>query len=571
MKRFLTLIILFICLLQSSLAFSNQSINFNISGVSEPLRKNILDRLTALQQSYGTELNVTDIQALYKNAPANIRSALEPFGYFKAEIKKQQLVYRDNQWHLNFSILPGPILFITAVETTLSGPGQDDPELQKLLAHFPLQSGQPFQTEAYEKAKDILFMTANNQGYLQAVLTKKEVRIDLSSYTASIILHMNTGPRFYFGPILFSSNPFSTEFLQRFVAFKPGEPFSSKTLLKLQEDLSKSHYFEQVIVTPDIKTAENYRVPIHVFLTVPKAKQYNVGVGYGTFTGPRLTLGADYRRVGSNGQHFTVQMKASSVLSGLAAKYFIPGKNPLTDQYTLGADAQKFSPKNGQSFSETFSASYIKNLNDWQHNFTLNYLIERFQVNNDPSEVSRLLYPSYALSRIKMDNLIYPRFGSAINFTLQGASRNVLASTSFIQSEIKGKYIFSPTSASRVILRGDLGYTVVNDLSRLPLTLRYFAGGLGSVRGYGYSSIGPGRYLKTASIEYQHQIYGNFSGAVFYDVGTATNHFNDVLQRGEGVGVVYNSILGPVQVYLARAMNKRGKPFALELSIGPDL
>jgi translocation and assembly module TamA len=129
----------------------------------------------------------------------------------------------------------------------------------------------------------------------------------------------------------------------------------------------------------------------------------------------------------------------------------------------------------------------------------------------------------------------------------------------------------SPTSLSRVIIRGDLGYTVVNDLARLPLTLRFLAGGLGSVRGYAFGSIGPGRYLETASAEYQHVIYGNFSGALFYDVGTATNHFNDVLLRGEGVGIVYNSIIGPIQVYVARAMSKPGKPLSIEFNIGPDL
>ena len=130
--------------------------------------------------------------------------------------------------------------------------------------------------------------------------------------------------------------------------------------------------------------------------------------------------------------------------------------------------------------------------------------------------------------------------------------------------------LFRSTDLSRVIIRGDLGYTVVKHLSRLPLTLNFFAGGFGSVRGYEYSSIGPGRYLETASAEFQHRIYGDFSGAVFYDAGTATNHFNDPLFRGEGVGVVYNSVIGPIQVYVGRAMSKPGKPLSVQLSIGPD-
>lgn len=570
MKRLYCIFISLFCLLQSSFAFADLTLSLDISGVSAPARKNIEERLRVLEQSYG-ELSVENIQDFYKNAPSNIKQALEPFGYFRSEINSQQLTHTGDKWIAHFRISPGRQLSIDHISVSITGPGETNPELKKLIADFPLKSGQPLQTNQYETAKETFLLTANNAGYLNAVLVKKEIRINLQTYHADINLRLDTGERYYFGPVSFSNTPFSDRFLQRFVTFHQGEPFSSKTLLQLQEDLNKSHYFDQIIVTPEPKQAINHQVPIKVFLTVPKAKQYNFGLGYGTSTGPRVMMSADYRRIGDSGQHFTTQMKLSKVLSGLAAKYYIPGHNPLTEQYALGVDTQKFTPKNGKSFSGTFSGSYNKNINDWQHNVSLNYLVERFQVEQQSSEVSRLLYPSYTLTRTKADNPIYPLWGSSFNFTLRGASEHTFASTSFIQSEIKGKYIFSPTTASRVIVRGDFGYTVVKDLYKLPLSMRYFAGGLGSVRGYPVSSIGPGRYLETASLELQHQIYGNISGAVFYDVGTATDHLNDVLYRGEGVGIIYNSVVGPVQVYVGRAMNKPGKPYSLEFSIGPDL
>jgi len=571
MKRWLSsIIIIFANLLLIPSAYAEQLLQFKVFGVTGPAQQNIQQRLTELQTSFGHDLTLAEVQTFYRQAPLNIRKALEPFGYFHAMIAHQQLVYQQGQWLAYFTVEPGTALPIVQVKLDISGPGKYDPELMKLAANFPLKPGQPFQTDSYEKAKNLLFQAANDQGYLQATLVESQIRINLQTYTANVILHLNTGSRFYFGPVRFNSTPFSEKFLQRFVTFHQGEPFSSKTLLTFQQDMNKSKYFKQVIVTPDIKNAENNRVPVNVSLTVPKTKQYNMGLGYGTFTGARVTFGTDYRRIGDSGQHFTTQVKISSVLSGLAAKYFIPGKNPLTDQYAISADAQKFVPKNGQSFSEKFAGSFNKTAREWQHNISLNYLIERFQVENNPSEVSRLLYPRYALSRNKMDNLINPQNGTSFSFSIQGASKHVISATSFLQSEIKGKYIVSPTDLSRIILRGDLGYTVVNNLDRLPLTLRFFAGGLGSIRGYAFSSIGPGRFLETASAEYQHRIYGDFSGAIFYDIGTATDHFNDYLYRGEGVGVIYNSIIGPLQVYVGRAMSKPGKPLSVQFSIGPD-
>ncbi len=77
---------------------------------------------------------------------------------------------------------------------------------------------------------------------------------------------------------------------------------------------------------------------------------------------------------------------------------------------------------------------------------------------------------------------------------------------------------FSPTDDSRVILRTDLGYTAVHDFNDLPLSLRFYAGGSQSVRGYEYQALGlpdGGRYLVVGSAEYQHQIYGNWNAAVF--------------------------------------------------------
>ena len=133
-----------------------------------------------------------------------------------------------------------------------------------------------------------------------------------------------------------------------------------------------------------------------------------------------------------------------------------------------------------------------------------------------------------------------------------------------------GKLFMTPFDFAHIIMRGDFGYTVVRDLNDLPLSMRFFAGGMNSVRGYPEVWIGPGKYLGVASIEYRNHIAYDISGAIFYDVGTATNHFGSGLYRGAGVGLVYESPLGPIKLYIARAMNKRGHPRSVEFSMGPE-
>lgn len=568
MKRLLFLIyfVLFsTCLLIFAEAWAFSPLRIEVKGISGKPLSNVSARLEVVKESYGNNWNQDIQQNFIKHAPDNIRQALEPYGYFKAKINSKQVNHT-----LFFYIDPGPALRISKVNLSIIGLGQYDPEIQKFQRQFPLAAGQVFLADEYENAKDQLFEIANNQGYLKATFDKKEIRINLQNYTAEIDLIFNTGLRYYFGQVVFSPSPFSPRFLKRFATFKPNEPFSSKKLMKFQQDLRDSNYFQLVNAIPDFNHTNDPSVPVNVAVTAKKSQRYDIGIGYGTFTGPRLTLGADFRRITDTGQHFNTQLKLSSVLSGLAGKYYIPGKNPLTDLYTIGGNVQYFSPKNGSSFSQTISGSYVKTLTDWQNSISINYLNERYKVTGEPKHISQVLYPNLTLSRVKADNLISPTFGTLFNFTVQVASDELFSKTDFFQSEVKGKWIFSPTNASRIILRGDLGYTVVEDLNQLPLSLRYFAGGLSSVRGYPTSSIGPGKYLEVASAEYQHQIIGDWSGAIFYDIGNASNTFNGVFNRGQGLGLIYKSMLGPIQVYVGQALSKKNKPLSVEFSIGPD-
>jgi translocation and assembly module TamA len=541
-----------------------------VTGIQGPALANVQSRLQILEQSYGKDLTDANIKSFYKHAETNIKKALEPYGYFKAHITSK-LVRQNEQWIAAFKVNPGPVLPITVLDLKIEGPGSTDPLLQKLIKNLPLQKGSAFQAEIYEKAKLDLFETLVNQGYLKASIEKKEILIDLKQYTAAITLHILTGERYFFGEINFDQTDFSQQFLQRFLIFKPGEPYSSKKILAFQDNLNNSHFFKEATVEPDIQHAQNNLVPVRVKLIANKTHQYNAGIGYGTYTGARLTLGMNLQHLTNTGNHFTLQTKLSRIMKGLAVQYIIPGANPVTDSYTIGANIQRFLPKNGQVLSKTLSAGYTKAINTWKHTLDFNYLSENSYTNGDiSSRNSRIFYPSYTLTQTQADDILNPSRGHVIQFSVKGASEQFLSNTSFIQGEIKGKYILSPTTVSRIILRGDLGYTIVKNLNALPISLLFYSGGLESVRGYPFSYEGPGRYLKVGSLEYQHRIVDKWNAAIFYDAGVASDHFKTPLDRSAGVGAIYESIVGPIKLYLAKQLNG-DKDLAVEFSIGPEL
>lgn len=540
------------------------TLKYEIDGVRGDMQSNAEASLKAVQELQGEPLTSDSIRTFYDLAPREIKKSLEPYGYFNAQIQGK-LSRKGNAWLAQFNVAPGAPVRIGKVDVEVHGDGRNNEKVSEFLRHFPIKRGEVFNTEEYQKGKDRLLQTIVDLGYVRARIIENQIYLDRKKSFANIIITVETGKRYYFGTVTFESTVYNEPFLHRFVTIRPDQPFSSETLTRLQQELASSFYFQSVLVTPDFNNVENDHVPIHISVTPPKSQHYKLGVGYGTFTGPRLTAGMSLRRVTDTGQHFDAQLRLSQVVSGLAAKYYIPGKNPLTDQWVLGASYQKFEPENGSSLSKNLSVAYDKKTPKWHSNLSLNYLIDQYSLNDTPTRDSHLLYPSWNVSYLDVDDLINPRFGKSFNLILQGASSSLLSSTNFLQANFKAKYIFTPAEFARFIVRGELGYTAVQDLNKLPLSMRFFTGGSNSVRGYKESSIGPGKYLEVGSVEYQHHLFGNWTGAVFYDIGAASNTFNKGYNSGKGVGLVYSSVIGPVKLYVAK-----GDKFGFELNVGPE-
>lgn len=563
------LFIFIIYFLLCSFAHAQNNLRYNIEGIKGDILENVQTQLLIEQESYGNKISDFEIPKIAQHAKKEIQKIMNLYGYFRSTIRTQ-LIHKDSIWVLSYFIIPGPALKITHTDIKLLGEGSDNKKLKELIKNFPLRRDVVFQTKVYENAKDELFITAVDQGYVKATMEENKILINLKKYQATVIIHFQTGPRYYFGPITFTSNPYDPAFLSRFISLNENIPFSSQKLLALQQEMQSSFYFQEVQFIPDFNHIQNYRIPILVSVTPPKLLKYSLGIGYGTFTGARITAALSRRRIGDSGQHFDAQLKLSQILSGLAGKYYIPGRHPLTDQWIIGANYQKFKPKNGISNSVNLSGGFVKKLHHWQTIYNLSYLIDSYKVKHKPKQFSKLFYPSFNMAYVKTDSPINPLFGQSFYFTLQGSSQHLLSTTDFIQTDLKLKYLFSPTSFSQILLRGEFGYTVTHNIKELPLTMRFFTGGLNSVRGYPDSSIGPGRYLKVASIEYQNHIYGNWNAALFYDMGVASNHFNTRMNKGAGFGIIYKSMIGPVKVYIGQALSKHKKPHDIQFSIGPE-
>lgn len=566
MRRFW--IILIISLTLCANAFAKEKLNNNFHGISGTLLTNVQNTFKTKQEAL-QKLDTEKINTFYDEAPDEIKKALEPFGYFNIKIKSK-IFRRGNVWYADYYITLNRPVKITSIDLKIFGNGAQNDLFQKIPHNLPMKVGDVLEVDKYEATKKLLFDTAGNLGYLNASLLKKEIRINLANYSAQITLYFDTGVRYYFGTAVFSKTPFSETFLRKFLNFKENEPYSSAKVDELRDTLSNSSFFQEVFITPEVSLDKSHTVPLKINLTPRKARQYSFGLGYGTDTGIRGLFGVEFRHLTKNGQSFKTLLRASERAADLEAHYLIPGKNPAKDLYDVSAAFSTLDQDYGRATTFTTAAAYITMLKKWQQTIKLSFLTEHYKINDDPWEHAALIMPGIGWLLNNADDLIHPTKGYSVNLNLQGSSEALGSTSSFVQSYLNVKFIQPFVADSQLVARGTLGYTAMNHLENLPLTLQYFAGGMQSIRGYSYNAIGPGRDLTVGSVELRHRVWDGWYGTVFLDAGNSTESFMPELKKSVGVGALYQSPIGLVQITFAKAVDEPGTPGKIQFSIGPE-
>ena len=128
-------------------------------------------------------------------------------------------------------------------------------------------------------------------------------------------------------------------------------------------------------------------------------------------------------------------------------------------------------------------------------------------------------------------------------------------------------------------MRADIGWLTTEQFRQLPPSIRFFAGGDRSIRGYDYQALGPvnengdvtgGNSLLVGSVELEYRFLEKWAGAVFFDAGNAFDDFSGRVATGTGFGARWISPVGMVRVDVGFGLQKEGNPVRLHLSIGPD-
>ncbi|KEZ77726.1 autotransporter assembly complex protein TamA [Salinisphaera hydrothermalis] len=580
-------------------------VDVQIKGIGNPLESNVRKSLS-VAGDHKQPWSPDQIQRLFRLAPKEIKQALQPYGYFNPEINERlkQPSGNSKTWHARFNIKHGPATKITRLNIDVEGPGDQLEAIQSALHSTELKKGKRLVESQYSDTKSALYNAAYNAGYLDAKFSKSAIRVNPKTNTAEIDLVLDTGERYYFGPVTFDQDLLNDKFVHRYVPFTPGQPYDAEQLINLQLALSDTDYFSQIeinaprdkatrapamnqwfydlIYPPQdpLQSIGELRIPVTVKAKPSKGQSYKISAGYGTDTGPRLGLGVKFRHLNQYGHQFRTDLRISQIQRTLQSSYDIPIGDVTQDKLSFTATISN------QDFGDITSTLYgvgVTRDTGWQLGRQRAYIkLEREYYNlGYGSRNSTLLYPGYNITLQKADNLLFTHKGVSLSLDVRGASDKLLSSTNFIEGDFSAHAVVPVTAKTRIVMRTELGAIETDNFNEVPPSQRFFAGGDRSVRGYAYQSISPtnsknqdvgGRYLATGSVEGDWFFYKKFGVAAFFDAGDVTDSLgNFSFKRGVGIGFRWGSPVGMVRLDLAHPLDDSSTPVRIHFSLGPDL
>ena len=589
----------FAALLSPALAQAIEVGEVRIIGLDEEMAENVRVSLS-LEQAQGRDVSFRRLAYMLREAEDETREALEPFGFYSPTITVEREPVNGNGGGsgdprrgpvtVTITVDPGEPVRIRHSSIAILGEGAGDRYLAEELDAFAPAPGAILDHPVYEASKNRISRRLAQRGYFDADFSARRVEVTRADHAADIELVWTSGERYDMGATTFTQTPdeiIDPGLLERLVYWEQGEYYHQGRLDRLRTSLQRLDYFSTISINPQPEEAVDRQVPVQVTLTPAPRKVQTAGLSYGTDSGAGFRLGEERRYVNRRGHKALVQLDWAQRRKTATLQYRIPAFAWLDGWYAIslqGADEQtRYIDSRRLELVGSRTGQYSRTLNLVA---SLHALRERWGYvvddGDDATEEPPLdyryatfLYPSLRAEYVDVDDRLFPREGIGGSLVLRGGVEGVGSDASFAQLHARAIWYRGIGERNRLIVRGELGTTSTGALTDMPPSLRFYAGGDRSIRGYDWREVGPrigdfaigGKHVTTASVEFEHYFANSFGFAVFADSGSAYDDRPD-WRTGVGVGVRWASPVGPLRFDIARGLDDPDSPFTLHLDIG---
>lgn len=560
------------------------------------LRELLESNLDLMRWRGNPRVDLEQLQRLVRNAPEEAKTLVATEGYYTPTISSG-LDTSGGTPVARVIVDPGQAVAVSDVDIELRGFVPFDKteapvDAASLRNRWTLPVGSRFRTADWEAAKRGMVRQITQSRFPRAQLIDSSATVDPDSHKARLKVVIDSGPDVHFGALRIEGlSRYSPSIINNLNQIHPGDEYNEAALQALQGRLQDTGYFSSVEVSLDMSSALQEQVselnqgqgakpeapsaavtmPVLVRVSENKRKNVSLGLGFSTNTGARAQANYDDLNV------FGKRMKSNVLYEQLHQQVRTDFFWPTTSNgysNSVGAGYDREDVRDQITRTTSIHATRAWGSPTLERSLRLEALTEQVTIDHLPTTRAKALPLTFSITKRHLDSLVLPNSGYIVNLQLGAAPLPILTDQPFVRSYVRAIGYKPVGTSGTLIVRGEFGAVLSRDKDGVPSTFLFRAGGDQSVRGYGYQQLGipvgsaitGGRYLFTASTEYDWWFKPPWGAAVFYDVGNAADNFADLKPKvGYGVGARWRSPVGPIAVDVAygKAVHKVRLHFSL--------
>ena len=530
---------------------------------SDYLQKVLEERLEEKVKTLSKEPDVRARQEEYieETTRVDLLKALNAKGYYDADVK---LIQGNEPLSGEYAIAYGPQFEISSI-------GISPAEFEKNLNARRLHAGMALDAEKVLTAQERLSRNIQKDRCYFTLDVKNEVYLDRKNNKGQVKFLVAAGNEGHFGATTYRGNrDVKQSYLSNLVPWKEDDCFRREKIEDYKTSLLQSGLFSRAdIILPEYPEKDG-SFPILVDLKERAHRSVSTGLTYYSDEGPGIILGWEHRNFFGEAEKVTADLNISSLKQsldlGFNKPYFMRKDQSLsltssiTRQDTDAYD--ELGIKAGTALNRNFTKYLVGSTGV---DFTVTRIDDK---TDDSSSTYGLFSLPQSLSYDTRDNKLDPHKGWNLKAEAEPFFDLLGESDPFFKTQFTGSGYLSFGRDFVLAGKAGMGSILGADREGVPATERFYAGGGGSVRGYGYQEVGPqengdptgGLSLVNFSLEARSKFTSTLGGIIFLDGASVSEESAptfDAFAIGAGVGFRYYTGFGPIRFDIATPLTQK--------------
>lgn len=571
------------------------------------------DSLSALREGDGKAANVAQVSARLTEDSALLKRILASEGWYEAEVATR--IDRSDDaggqpLTAVLDVVPGQRFVFSSIVVDSPPPVPAD----LITSNLALRVGEPIIAERVQGAEANLALRLPENGYAFAAIGQRDILLDQETGDGAYTLPVELGPRSRFGGIETRGNlAFDAEHVGVLARFERDELYDSRDVDDLRQALVATGLFNTISVVPQ-QTGEpagdgTEYATILVEQDAGPPRTLAGSAGFGTGQGFRLEGSWTHRNLFPPEGALIANAVAGTQEQGVGVTFRRSNAGRRDRTFQLRAEAVHSNYDAFEAFTGQLSALVSYDSTPiWQKPLTYAYGVRLIGTNEQDFnfELGELERRTFFIGGLtgqvgidRTDSLLDATRGFRATALIEPEGSLQGGFTPYVRARLDASAYFSATDAIVVAGRVRVGTIQGAERADIAPSRRFYGGGGGSVRGFGFQELGPkvelpnpdfdptdpeeeddptifrpigGRSLNEAAAEVRYR-FGNFGVVGFVDAGQVYEQslptFSDI-RFGAGIGGRYYTNFGPLRFDVAMPLNRQSgeSRFSIYVSIG---